>query len=622
MAIAGNLVVGMSADVANFVKDMKKSAESLSIVTREVSKASAAVAGFAGGLAFAGVEAGIGLITAGMHSAVEGILKASAAASDLNETISKTDAILGDASEGVKRFADEYAAQFGAVKKETLEAASAFGGLGKGLGKLSGQPLTDFSIRFTKLAYDLSSFANISMPEATAALQTGLTGEMSDTLKKLGVILLEDTVKAYAFSNGIAKAGTALTESQKVAARSGLIMKGLADAQGDLARTASGAANQTRSAFGRLANIGSDFGMAIQPITDQILTLTNTALKQLGDEVVRNREAINEWAGKAAADGGAVYAAFEIAGKGLGKILDAMQLFKLSWQATKSFALDTLTKMTAGFLQFFQAWERGAASFTGNKAFLGSMVSLEDIEQLEKLEAAANEASAAMRETFMGPAPSERIATFFEELKTKAQASSKAVADTGKALKEVATETPVFANKLSEITESLKQQIETFGMTSDQAAIYKVRIMGATDADLKLVTSLAAQHKALETNKSAYEETRTPLEKYQAKIADLIESFNAGAMSEQTFNRGFGAAKLDYEGGSKANTYAGATDFNSAEARSTLLNYANTDTSNPIKDVAKSSQRQEAIQTRIANGIDKMAAKLGDRFDKDEVFIQ
>ena len=194
-------------------------------------------------------------------------------ASSLNETLSKTDAVMGEASAATKTFASDMANRFGLVKRETLDAATGFAGLGKGLGGLKGDALSGFANQFTMLAADLSSFANMDMTQASQALMVGLSGEQSDTLKKLGVVLTEDTVKQYALSHGIATAGKALTEQQKLAARSGLIMAKLGDASGDLERTATSPANMMRKLSGGITNIGASIGSALMPAVSEALQL-------------------------------------------------------------------------------------------------------------------------------------------------------------------------------------------------------------------------------------------------------------------------------------------------------------------------------------------------------------
>ena len=83
------------------------------------------------------------------------------AASDLNETISKTNVIFGEAANEVQIFADTAAASLGQTRQQALDAAATFGTFGKAAG-LTGQDLASFSTDFTSLASDLASFNNTS----------------------------------------------------------------------------------------------------------------------------------------------------------------------------------------------------------------------------------------------------------------------------------------------------------------------------------------------------------------------------------------------------------------------------------------------------------------------------
>ena len=97
------------------------------------------------------------------------------AASDLNETMSKTSVIFGDADEALFSFAETAATSLGQTKQQALDAAATFGTFGKAAG-LTGQDLAGFSTDFTKLASDLSSFNNSTPQEAIDALGAALRG--------------------------------------------------------------------------------------------------------------------------------------------------------------------------------------------------------------------------------------------------------------------------------------------------------------------------------------------------------------------------------------------------------------------------------------------------------------
>jgi hypothetical protein len=141
MAMIGQIVVRMGADTRPLLSGLNSGGDAIS---RFASRANgiaggagmgaAALAGGVAGLASAGVSAAIGFAT----KAGGAILGAIDSASHLNETISKTGAIMGDAAGPVLAFADDMAAKFGLTKREVLDAAAGFGGLGDGLGKLGG----------------------------------------------------------------------------------------------------------------------------------------------------------------------------------------------------------------------------------------------------------------------------------------------------------------------------------------------------------------------------------------------------------------------------------------------------------------------------------------------------
>lgn len=211
----------------------------------------------------------------GIGAAFAGLAHGVVSASNLAESINKVDVQLGAAAPAVKAFADDMARRFGLVKGITLDTAASFGGLGRSLGRLGGDKLAGFSTQFTKLAADLSSFENIDLSTAAEALRTGLSGNQSDLLKKLGVVMTEDTVKAYAYAHGIAKVGTELNEQQKFMARQALIASGLSKVNGDLERTQGGAANQGRKLWGSLENLATSVGTALLPAFNEALVILN-----------------------------------------------------------------------------------------------------------------------------------------------------------------------------------------------------------------------------------------------------------------------------------------------------------------------------------------------------------
>jgi hypothetical protein len=248
------------------------------------------------------------------------------AASDLNETMSKTSVIFGDADEALFSFAETAATSLGQTKQQALDAASTFGTFGKAAG-LTGQDLAGFSTDFTKLASDLSSFNNSTPQEAIDALGAALRGE-SEPLRRFGVLLSADAIAAEAMRMGLvtttvseedlavatAKVNIAfekhnqtlekygegslqaqqsalalsqaesrlnaevegtndkLTAQQKTLATQSLIMNATKDAQGDFGRTSDGLANSQRILTAQMKDLQANMGKILLPIVESAVS--------------------------------------------------------------------------------------------------------------------------------------------------------------------------------------------------------------------------------------------------------------------------------------------------------------------------------------------------------------
>jgi hypothetical protein len=214
---------------------------------------------------------GLSAGAAGLAGLGAGVVRAVKAASDLNEQVSKSDVVFGGAAAGVTAEAEKMAAAFGVPKKEFLDAASSIGLIGKASGLTQGAAAT-LGTEFAKLGIDASSFYNVPLSDALMAIRSGLVGE-AEPMRRFGVLLSAEAVQAEAASMGLLKLGGTLTEGMKVQARASLITKGMADAQGDMARTADGAANKMRSIWGRMENTFANLGGMISPLTTGVLGL-------------------------------------------------------------------------------------------------------------------------------------------------------------------------------------------------------------------------------------------------------------------------------------------------------------------------------------------------------------
>jgi len=215
-------------------------------------------------------------------------VKAVMAASDLNEEVSKAGVVFGPQANIVTGAADEMARKFGIVKSEFIGAASGIGLVAKASG-MTQKAAASLGADMGRLAADASSFYNVPVTEALDAMKSGLVGE-AEPMRRFGVLLSEAAVKNEAYRLGIAKTGAELTEGQKVQARSSLIMKGMTDASGDLARTQSSVANRLREVKGRATNFAAEMGKKALPAVEWFLGAVIKAPKVIGGMIQSVRE--------------------------------------------------------------------------------------------------------------------------------------------------------------------------------------------------------------------------------------------------------------------------------------------------------------------------------------------
>lgn len=201
-----------------------------------------------------------------------------AAASDMGETISKTNVLFGEGADAVIAFAETAATQFGQSKQQALDAATTFATFGSAAG-LAGDDLTTFSTDFVGLASDLASFNNTTPEQAIQAIGAALRGE-TEPMRQYGVLLDDASMRQQALKMGLIETTTqALTPQQKVLAAQALIYQQTAAAQGDFERTSGGLANQQRILDAQMQNLQATVGQALLPVVLAFTSSLNTLVQ-------------------------------------------------------------------------------------------------------------------------------------------------------------------------------------------------------------------------------------------------------------------------------------------------------------------------------------------------------
>lgn len=169
-----------------------------------------------------------------------------------------------------RKWSEKLRDELGLNSFETRKTLGTFNVMVKSMG-LSEQAAYDMAKGLTQIGYDMASFYNLKPEEAFNKLQSAIAGE-AEPLKRLGIIINETTIKTYALNKGIIKQGEKMTETQKVAARYGLIIERTADSQGDMERTLDSPTNKIRILKGRIQELGIEIGMKLLPVFEKLLS--------------------------------------------------------------------------------------------------------------------------------------------------------------------------------------------------------------------------------------------------------------------------------------------------------------------------------------------------------------
>ncbi len=199
------------------------------------------------------------------------------AASNLQELQSAFDYTFGTSAAAMNRWADQTGNAMGRATSEMKAGALAMGQLFKQAAPTEAAAAR-LSQKFTVLAQDAASFYNTSFDEALAKIRSGLSGE-SEPLRDFGVYLSEAAVKSKALELGMIKVGEELTEQGKIMARAVLIQQGLADANGDVARTADGFANRVRALRADIKELSEELGQRFMKHAERLVGWAQDAVR-------------------------------------------------------------------------------------------------------------------------------------------------------------------------------------------------------------------------------------------------------------------------------------------------------------------------------------------------------
>lgn len=168
---------------------------------------------------------------------------------------------LGEYAEKGQEWADSISKPLYLDPQQVMQYTGSMYNLVQGLGVAS-DAAYKMSTNLTQLAYDMSSYLNIDVESAHEKLTSAITGQ-SRAVVTAGVAMQQASLQELAYSLGIKKKVSTMTQSEKTYLRYIQIMRSTSKMQGDLARTIVTPENALRvmqTQFGLLARaIGNVF---------------------------------------------------------------------------------------------------------------------------------------------------------------------------------------------------------------------------------------------------------------------------------------------------------------------------------------------------------------------------
>lgn len=248
-----------------------------------VAQASKHLAHFSGEAAkkAAGAAKALALGVAGVTAAAGAVAvkvgkDAVSAASDFNETVSKSQAIFGKSSGALRAWGANSARAFGLSQSAALEGASQFGNFFNQI-HIGTKTSLRMSEGLVKLSSDLASFDNADPAAVMESFQSATRGEY-DSLQQFIPTITAATVQTEALRRSHKKSAKDLTDADKATALYAIAQRDAGKAQGDFTHTSHGLANQQRILKAQWKDIQGVIGSALLPGMGALANMTTSKL--------------------------------------------------------------------------------------------------------------------------------------------------------------------------------------------------------------------------------------------------------------------------------------------------------------------------------------------------------
>lgn len=265
------------AKAGSAARNLQKNIQSLSGSMAGLEKNSRR--GLLGIKGFGGQILSLAGLAGGVYGLITGIKNAINYSSDLAEAQNTVTQGFGSLSYMADDFASNSVQAFGMSALSAKKMSGQFAAMGRSLGVVP-ERAAEMSLSLTGLAGDLASFWNVSHDVAQTALESVFTGE-TESLKKFAVVMTQANLQQFAYSKGINKSVSAMTQAEQAQLRYAYVMEATAVAHGDFSRTSNEWAGQTRILAGQFQNLAGIIGGGLKAAFLPVITVINALMAKI-----------------------------------------------------------------------------------------------------------------------------------------------------------------------------------------------------------------------------------------------------------------------------------------------------------------------------------------------------
>ena len=196
---------------------------------------------------------------------------------EYTEVVNRFNVSMGEYAEEAGKYAENMSEILGIDPAEWMDGQAILMSLSKGFGVSSDRAYV-MSKNLTQLAYDISSFKDISIGDAMDKIKSGLAGEI-EPLRAIGYDLSIARLQQEAYALGIDKKVSAMTQAEKAELRYVAVMKSSVLAQKDMARTLDSPSNQLRIFKAQVNQASRAIGNLFIPLLNKVLPVAIAVTK-------------------------------------------------------------------------------------------------------------------------------------------------------------------------------------------------------------------------------------------------------------------------------------------------------------------------------------------------------